>query len=114
MNATTVLAVRKPKMMEMLRTQPALTTRLLSHLLARNNRIEEDLADQLFNSSEKRLARALLLLAHQLLHEQVPQAGVHRLQRRDHGQRLAHFHPSGRLRPARYRDRRAPPASPGC
>jgi CRP/FNR family cyclic AMP-dependent transcriptional regulator len=63
MNETTVLAVKKAKMAEMLRTQPALATRLLSHMLARNIRIEEDLADQLFNSSEKRLARALLLLA---------------------------------------------------
>jgi CRP/FNR family transcriptional regulator, cyclic AMP receptor protein len=73
MNATRVLAVKKPKMVEMLRTKPALATRLLSHVLARNIRIEEDLTDQLFNSSEKRLARALLLLAHygkkeQLLH----------------------------------------------
>jgi CRP/FNR family cyclic AMP-dependent transcriptional regulator len=64
MNATTVLAVKKAQMVETLRTQPALATRLLTHLLARNIRIEEDLADQLFNSSEKRLARALLLLAH--------------------------------------------------
>jgi CRP/FNR family cyclic AMP-dependent transcriptional regulator len=73
MNATTVLAVRKPKMVEMLRTKPALATRLLSHLLARNIRIEEDLADQLFNSSEKRLARALLLLAHYGKKDQVSQ-----------------------------------------
>ena len=51
-------------MVELLRTQPELATRLLTHMLARNIRIEEDLADQLFNSSEKRLARALLLLAH--------------------------------------------------
>jgi CRP/FNR family cyclic AMP-dependent transcriptional regulator len=63
MNATTVLAVKKPQMVEMLRTQPVLASRLLAHMLARNIRIEEDLADQLFNSSEKRLARALLLLA---------------------------------------------------
>ena len=73
MNATTVLAVRKPKMVEMLRTQPTLATRLLSHLLARNIRIEEDLADQLFNSSEKRLARALLLLAHYGKKDQISQ-----------------------------------------
>jgi CRP/FNR family transcriptional regulator, cyclic AMP receptor protein len=64
MNSTTVMAVKKSQMVEMLRTQPTLAARLLTHMLARNIRIEEDLADQLFNSSEKRLARALLLLAH--------------------------------------------------
>ena len=83
----------------------------VSHILARNARIEEDLADQLFNSTEKRLARLLLLLANfgkegraepilskisqetlaemigtnpvarQPLHEQVPSIGFHRLQR---------------------------------
>jgi CRP/FNR family cyclic AMP-dependent transcriptional regulator len=47
----------------MLQTQPTLADRFLSHMLARNIRIEEDLIDQLFNSSEKRLARVLLLLA---------------------------------------------------
>jgi CRP/FNR family transcriptional regulator, cyclic AMP receptor protein len=41
----------------------ALSESFLSHMLARNVRIEEDLADQLFNSTEKRLARCLLLLA---------------------------------------------------
>ncbi len=47
----------------MLRSEHALSDLFLSHLLTRNIRIEEDLVDQLFNSSEKRLARALLLLA---------------------------------------------------
>jgi CRP/FNR family transcriptional regulator, cyclic AMP receptor protein len=64
MQETSVLVVRKSHMVEMLRTQPALATRLLTHVLAKNIRIEEDLVDQLFNSSEKRLARVLLLLAH--------------------------------------------------
>jgi CRP/FNR family cyclic AMP-dependent transcriptional regulator len=64
MTPTTVLVVRKPQMVELLRTQPALVTRLLSHMLARTIRVEEALVDQLFNSSEKRLARVLLLLAH--------------------------------------------------
>jgi len=50
-------------MIEMLHSQPALADRFLTHMLSRNIRIEEDLVDQLFNSSEKRLARALLLLA---------------------------------------------------
>jgi len=63
LSASTVLVVEKPQMLEMLHTQPSLADRFLSHMLARNIRIEEDLVDQLFNSSEKRLARALLLLA---------------------------------------------------
>lgn len=63
MSASTVLVVEKPKMLEMLRRQPTLADRFLAHMLARNIKIEEDLVDQLFNSSEKRLARALLLLA---------------------------------------------------
>jgi len=63
LNASTVLVVEKPHMLALLHTQPSLAERFLSHMLARNIRIEEDLIDQLFNSSEKRLARALLLLA---------------------------------------------------
>jgi len=63
LSASTVLVVEKPQMLEILHTQPSLAERFLSHMLARNIRIEEDLIDQLFNSSEKRLARALLLLA---------------------------------------------------
>jgi CRP-like cAMP-binding protein len=50
-------------MQHLLRQEPAMSDRFLRHLLARNLRIEEDLIDQLFNSSEKRLARALLLFA---------------------------------------------------
>jgi CRP-like cAMP-binding protein len=63
LRASVALVVEKPQMLEMLQTQPTLADRFLSHMLARNIRIEEDLIDQLFNSSEKRLARALLLLA---------------------------------------------------
>ena len=63
MSMATVLMVEKPQMLEMLHTQTALAERFLAHMLARNIRVEEDLVDQLFNSSEKRLARALLLLA---------------------------------------------------
>jgi len=63
LSASTVLIVEKPQMLEMLHKEPSLADRFLSHMLARNIRIEEDLIDQLFNSSEKRLARALLLLA---------------------------------------------------
>ena len=63
LSASTVLVIEKPQMLEMLHNEPALADRFLTHMLARNIRIEEDLIDQLFNSSEKRLARALLLLA---------------------------------------------------
>jgi CRP-like cAMP-binding protein len=63
LSASTVLIIEKPEMLELLHTQPTLAARFLSHMLARNIRIEEDLVDQLFNPSEKRLARALLLLA---------------------------------------------------
>jgi CRP/FNR family transcriptional regulator, cyclic AMP receptor protein len=55
--------VPKAKMIRLLHKQHAMSDRFIAHMLARNIRIEEDLIDQLFNSSEKRLARALLLLA---------------------------------------------------
>jgi CRP/FNR family cyclic AMP-dependent transcriptional regulator len=60
---STVLSIEKQQMVRLLHEQPDLSDRFLSHVLTRNIRIEEDLVDQLFNSSEKRLARALLLLA---------------------------------------------------
>lgn len=60
---TTVLMVDKDQMVSLLHEQHALSDRFISHMLSRNVRIEEDLIDQLFNSSEKRLARTLLLLA---------------------------------------------------
>jgi CRP-like cAMP-binding protein len=58
-----VLLVAKEKMVQLLHKQHAMSDRFIAHMLARNIRIEEDLIDQLFNSSEKRLARTLLLLA---------------------------------------------------
>jgi CRP-like cAMP-binding protein len=58
-----ILLVRKEKMVRLLHRQHTMSDRFISHMLARNIRIEEDLVDQLFNSSEKRLARTLLLLA---------------------------------------------------
>jgi CRP-like cAMP-binding protein len=61
--ACTVLTINKDEMARQLHDRPAFSDRFLSHMLARNIRIEEDLVDQLFNSSEKRLARTLLLLA---------------------------------------------------
>jgi len=60
---STILFIDKERMVRMLHKQRALSDRFIAHMLARNIRIEEDLIDQLFNSSEKRLARTLLLLA---------------------------------------------------
>jgi len=61
---STIVSIGKAAMGRLLRTQPAMSARFIAHLLGRNRRIEEDLIDQLFNSSEKRLARTLLVLAH--------------------------------------------------
>jgi CRP/FNR family cyclic AMP-dependent transcriptional regulator len=61
--ASSILLVDKDEMLRLLHKQHALSDRFIAHMLARNIRIEEDLIDQLFNSSEKRLARTLLLLA---------------------------------------------------
>jgi len=60
---STILLVGKAKMVELLHKQHAMSDRFIAYMLGRNIRIEEDLIDQLFNSSEKRLARTLLLLA---------------------------------------------------
>ncbi len=61
--SSTVLVIEKNEMFKVLHEQHELSDRFISFMLARNIRIEEDLIDQLFNSSEKRLARTLLLLA---------------------------------------------------
>src|SRR5919197_1455336 len=58
-----ILLIDKEEMVHLLHEQHAVSDRFISHMLSRNIRIEEDLLDQLFNSSEKRLARTLLLLA---------------------------------------------------
>ena len=60
---TTVLVIDKGVMLGLLRDEPTFSERFIAYMLARNIRIEADLVDHLFNSSEKRLARALLLLA---------------------------------------------------
>ena len=60
----TVLRLYKKAMVRLLHTDPTFSEFFTAHVLSRNIRIEEDLVDQLFNSSEKRLARILLLLAH--------------------------------------------------
>ena len=60
---TSVLIIEKGVMLGLLRDEPTFSERFIAYMLARNIRIEADLVDHLFNSSEKRLARALLLLA---------------------------------------------------
>jgi CRP-like cAMP-binding protein len=61
--ASTVLVIPRQQMIRLLHEHPAFSDRFIEYMLSRNIRIEEDLVDQLFNSSEKRLARTLLLLA---------------------------------------------------
>jgi CRP/FNR family cyclic AMP-dependent transcriptional regulator len=61
--SSTILMIGKKQMVRVLHQEHALSDRFIAHMLSRNARIEQDLIDQLFNSSEKRLARALLLLA---------------------------------------------------
>ena len=63
MGATAILVIGKKQMTKVLHEQNSLSDRFIAHMLSRNVRIEQDLIDQLFNSSEKRLARTLLLLA---------------------------------------------------
>jgi CRP/FNR family transcriptional regulator, cyclic AMP receptor protein len=60
---TTLLVIEKQEMIRVLHSERAFSDRFVTYMLARNIRIEQDLIDQLFNSSEKRLARTLLLLA---------------------------------------------------
>ena len=60
---TTLLVIGLKEMIRVLHAEHTLSDRFISYMLERNIRIEEDLIDQLFNSSEKRLARTLLLLA---------------------------------------------------
>jgi CRP-like cAMP-binding protein len=64
MTDCTVMRIDKKSMVEVLHREPAFSDTFVAYLLTRNIRYEEDLVDQLFNSSEKRLARILLLLAH--------------------------------------------------
>jgi CRP/FNR family transcriptional regulator, cyclic AMP receptor protein len=58
-----IVRIAKADITRVIHEEPAFAELFISHLLARNSRVEEDLVDQLFNSSEKRLARVLLLLA---------------------------------------------------
>ena len=63
MTESQVVRVSKPEMLRVLHAEPSFAELFMIYLLTRNSRVEEDLVDQLFNSSEKRLARTLLLLA---------------------------------------------------
>jgi CRP/FNR family transcriptional regulator, cyclic AMP receptor protein len=63
MSATTVLMIEKDEMARVLHAEHELSDRFISYMVGRNIRVEADLVDQLFNSTEKRLARTLLLLA---------------------------------------------------
>ena len=73
-----LLKIDRREMMRALHKEHALSDLFVSHLLARNARVQEDLVDQLFNSSEKRLARILLLLA-QFGKEQAPEKVIPRI-----------------------------------
>jgi len=61
--ASTILLIEKKEMVRVLHAEHEFSDRFISYMLSRNIRVEEDLVDQLFNSTEKRLARTLLLLA---------------------------------------------------
>jgi CRP/FNR family transcriptional regulator, cyclic AMP receptor protein len=63
MTECVTMRVEKKELMRVLQDEPTFSKMFISHILARNARVEEDLVDQLFNSTEKRLARVLLLLA---------------------------------------------------
>jgi CRP/FNR family transcriptional regulator, cyclic AMP receptor protein len=116
---STVLVIEKSEMFKVLHEQYAPSGMVITFMLARNIRIEEDLIDQLFNSSEKRLARTLLLLARygkedqphgvlpkpiarnacgddrhnpvagQFFHEQIQKIGFHEVPRRPLGQQFS-------------------------
>ena len=63
MTECTIMRIEKAAIVRVLNDEPEFSATFIAHLLARNSRVEEDLVDQLFNSSEKRLARVLLLMA---------------------------------------------------
>ena len=64
LDASMIVRIDKAAMIRVLHDEPSFSKLFVAYLLSRNVRIQEDLVDQLFNSSEKRLARILLLLAH--------------------------------------------------
>jgi CRP/FNR family transcriptional regulator, cyclic AMP receptor protein len=64
MEESVITSITRESMIALLHSEPKFSEMFMAYLLTRNSRVEEDLIDQLFNSSEKRLARLLLLLAH--------------------------------------------------
>ena len=130
---SSIVRVDKSTMVSLLHQEPEFAELFTAYLLSRNVRIEEDLVDQLFNSSEKRLARILLLLAHfgkesrpesvipkvsqetlaamvrhdafagELLHESLQEDGLHPLQRRPAGPQRPAHGRASRLKSARGR-----------
>src|SRR5688572_2518139 len=76
LEAVTVVKVEKRAMLQALHTQPEISEKFMASLLKRNIDLEEDLCDQLFNHSEKRLARVLLKLARLREYEVVPDATI--------------------------------------
>ena len=84
-HATIIARVEKTIMVQIIRDDPTFASLFIAYLVSSVARIEEDFLDQIFNSSEKRLARTLLLLAQptpsELFYESVSKDGPHRLQR---------------------------------
>jgi CRP/FNR family cyclic AMP-dependent transcriptional regulator len=76
LEASTLFRVEKDAMMQALASQRRLSERFIASLLVRNINLEEDLCDQLFNHSERRLARVLLKLARMRQHDALPDAGI--------------------------------------
>jgi CRP-like cAMP-binding protein len=76
LEASTLFRVEKDAMMQALANQRRLSERFIASLLVRNINLEEDLCDQLFNHSERRLARVLLKLARMRQHDTLPDAGI--------------------------------------
>ena len=73
---TTLFRVEKRAMLRALASQPKFSEKFIASLLVRNINLEEDLCDQLFNHSEKRLARVLLKLARLRQNDALPDAGI--------------------------------------
>ena len=77
MGLATIIRLEKASIMEVIRREPAFSELFITHLLERAVRVEADLVDQLFNSSEKRLAKVLCFFGGiSAFHEQVQEAGV--------------------------------------
>ena len=119
MTECAIMRIEKAAIVRLIRDEPTFSEMFMAHVLARTIRVEEDLVDQLFNSSEKRLARLLLLLANfgkdekagardrkdqpgnarrndrhdararELFHEQIPEARLHQVQWRHRSAHLA-------------------------